>query len=112
MELEYPQFYYETIAKTGIDPVVCGPFGVGLKVPVTIGPEGSHEEGSARPVQLAEKALAKASGGSARVPRKRAPRKATAAKAATADGSGPSVSVPKQAPSKTARGTAKVASSE
>lgn len=109
MDLEYPRFYYETIAKTGIDPVIYGAFG-------SVGAEGCEESGSesvaerrTRPAQLAEKALAKASGGSARVPRKRAPRKATAAKA---DGSGPAVSVPKQAPSKAARGTAKVASSE
>lgn len=113
-EGEYPAIYYQTIADLGIDPVVCGPFGVGLTV--SIGSEGCTEEGSGvRPVQLAEKALAKASGGSARVPRKRAPRKATAARAAGAAGTGAGVEtavVPKQAAAKTARGTAKVASSE
>ena len=109
MDSAYPRFYYETIARTGIDPVVCGPFGEGL---VSIGAEGCEESGGVsaprgrhRPAQLAEKALAKASEGSARVPRKRAPRKATGAAAK------PAV-VPAQTPTKSARGTAKVASSE
>lgn len=101
-DIGYPAIYYRTIRDLGIDPVVCG------DIPVTVGPEGCTEEGSARPVQLAEKALAKASGGSPRAPRKRTPRKATAVKA---DGSGPVASVPKQTASKAARGTAKVASS-
>lgn len=112
----YPAIYYQTIADLGIDPVVCGPFGSGL---VTIGAEGCEESGSSgpRPVQLAEKALAKASAAGAKTPRKRTARKATGA---AAEGSEPvsvparraaKAAVPKQTPAKTARGTAKVASS-
>lgn len=136
---EYPAIYYQTIADLGIDPVVCGPFGEGL---VSIGAEGCEESGTAdgvgvgvsgrhRPAQLAAKALAKASEGSARAPRKRAPRKATAAtaEAVAEKGAGANTAaaavvpvtkavkranarVPSQSAVKTARGTAKVASSE
>lgn len=116
----YPAIYYQTIRDTGIDPVVCGPFGSGL-VGIGIGPEGAEESGSAtRPAQLAAKALAKATGAPARAPRKRAPRKATGAAAKKAAepvkvAEGPAIgvaTVPKQAAvKKTARGTAKVASS-
>lgn len=130
MELEYPRFYYETVASTGIDPVVCGPFGEGL--PVTVGPEGCTETGSAdRPAQLAAKALAKSSGSATTTPRKRAARKATAP-ASKGSGSNESdaVAIPitkatkrtnarvptqgsaSSGAARTARGTAKVASSE
>lgn len=110
MDEGYPAIYYQTIRDTGIDPVVCG------DISVSIGREGCTESGSVsaaragqRPVQLAEKALAKAAAASAGAPRKRAPRKATAVTAAKGQGAEPAV--PKQKPAKTARGTAKVASS-
>lgn len=93
MDDVYPAIYYQTIRDTGIDPVVCAD----LRVPVQVGREGAEESGSANaPVVLAEKALAKASEGKPRAPRKRAVKKATPA--------------PVAAP-KTARGTAKVAAS-
>lgn len=105
MDDGYERIYYQTIRDLRIDPVV--------------GPEGCIESGSVdtadRPVQLAAKAVAKATEGSPRVPRKRAARKATAAPAEGSDAeasSGPTLrAVPKQAATKTTRGTAKVASS-
>lgn len=116
----YPRIYYQTIRDLGIDPVICG------GIPITIGAEGSEEVGSGRssgtrrrPAQLAEAALAKASGATSGVARKRAPRKATAAGARAAAGTATkdvkmaNAKVPAQSvPAKTARGTAKVASSE
>ncbi len=90
----YTPIYYQTIADTGIDPVTCSDFSA-----------WPLATGSGPPVQLAEKALAKASGAPARVPRKRAPRKATGA------GAGATASTPAMAAPKTARGTAKVAAS-
>lgn len=106
MDEGYPAIYYQTIRDLGIDPVVCG------DLPVTVGPEGCTEEGSARPVQLAAKALAKASGPPSKVPRKRAAKKAAPAAQKSA---GEGVVVPKQGagttPAKAVRGTAKVASS-
>lgn len=118
MDEGYPAIYYQTIRDMGIDPVVCG------DIRVSVGAEGCTEEGSARPVQLAEKALAKASGSSVRAPRKRTPRKATAAPAPTNEAPAAEIAVTKAvkrtnarvpsqttAPAKAARGTAKVASS-
>lgn len=107
----YPAIYYQTIRDTGIDPVVCGDIGV---------PTGVSVEAGTRPVQLADKALAKATEGGAKVARKRAPRKATGAGAAARSAAKVTPSakmanakapvVPAQAaPVKAARGTAKVA---
>lgn len=105
----YERIYYETIRDLGIDPVVPAD----LRVAVTVGPEGCVEEGSSsgssgssgssrtrRPAQLAEKALAKATGSAEKAPRKRAVRKATG-----------TAKVPTQTPAKPARGTARAASS-
>ncbi len=104
----YPAIYYQTIRDTGIDPVVCGD----MRVPVsaTLGREGESSEGRSLPVQLADKALAKASGATSGAPRKRAPRKATGARAAsgTATKSAKMTNAAK-VPAKAARGTAKVA---
>lgn len=107
MDDSYAALYYQTIRDTGIDPVICGEILISGTGRAADGPKGG-----ARPVQLAEKALAKASEGSGRAPRKRAAKKGTSAGGGSAGGGTVAGSnpnrVPLQTPSKIARGTAPV----
>ena len=79
MEDAYTPLYYQTIADTGIDPVVCGgPVAVGRVSASVFGPR-SVGLGGGQPVQMGVAGVADAKGGVAKVPRKRAPRKSAKA---------------------------------